>query len=172
MTRMDSTTKNNRKATAYHEAGHAVVSLHFNLPFESISVIEDKKSLGRYSRTFDQLPFDFNDFESEIDEFVKADIICDFAGISAETKFTGVENVEGAEQDFTNAVDKAFRLLGNGDDAYTLQIELRRQSELLFTNEHGDHTNLWKIVGLMAQELFMKKTLLFKECQEIYCRLK
>lgn len=36
-----------RAGAAYHEAGHAVVSLLLTLPFESISIVESDKSLGQ-----------------------------------------------------------------------------------------------------------------------------
>jgi ATP-dependent Zn protease len=32
--------------TAYHEAGHAVVALHHNLPVQRVSIVEDDDSHG------------------------------------------------------------------------------------------------------------------------------
>jgi hypothetical protein len=37
-------TNNPGRLTAYHEAGHAVVAVHYNLPIERVSIVEDDES--------------------------------------------------------------------------------------------------------------------------------
>jgi hypothetical protein len=97
-TAKDVSREKRRMATAYHEAGHAVVYWSRNRPFEYVTIKPGEGSLGHvkgFEHTFK-------------DGWVYVDaLLCTLAGNVAEKRLTGRSNNVGARSDFFKAIDYA-----------------------------------------------------------------
>lgn len=119
-------------STAYHEAGHAVIShiLRPNIKIEQITVMPRNKSLGFVSYNNDEIPAN-----SSFDD-IKNKILISFAGRVAEKKFAGESGVNtGASNDLEQASDLAFwavRNLGMSDIGY---VNLKNQTQSSYLSE-------------------------------------
>ena len=78
------------RATAYHEAGHAVAAEFFHVPYNSVSVVanREKGHLGILNTEPKQFNSYWGDLETK-DERERR-VIVSFAGLAAEAKFSGV----------------------------------------------------------------------------------
>lgn len=78
-------------ATAYHEAGHAIVALSFGRTVVKISIVRNTLRLGQV-----QLG---NARQRNANDFLDQEVMILLAGIASEAKHTGFYNWGGAEQD-------------------------------------------------------------------------
>lgn len=79
------------EATAYHEAGHAVIPLALGRPAQQISVLPDRDSLGQYE-------FGKNVFRPS-EDWLEREILIALGGIAAEAVYTGRYAWDGASRD-------------------------------------------------------------------------
>lgn len=138
-------------ATAYHEAGHAVMACHVNRPVQKVTVTpgnlqaggvrlgacEMKKGRSRASR-----------------DWIEDEVLIYFAGMVGESQFTGQYDLRGAHQD----LQMIRRLLR--DRAKTEKQLDRLERRLLDKTEHilGDEVHV-RAVSSIAQELVAKLTI-------------
>lgn len=133
-------------ATAYHEAGHAVVALALGRPVQKLSIKPAERWLGRCE-------FHKGRFAAYKD-LKEAQILILLAGLAAEARHTGRYGWDGAAHD----LDVVRSLLGTraGDDRRAERLE----SRLLDKTEHLlDRPELWLAVEQIAAELLRRTTI-------------
>lgn len=84
-------TNHDRQATAFHEAGHAVVALALGRSLQKVSIAPNELRLGLCKVA--------PGTSRPRQDFLEGEMQLLFAGIAAEAQFTGQYNVEGARQD-------------------------------------------------------------------------
>src|SRR6478752_7313930 len=82
-------------ATAYHEAGHAVVALALGRPVHRVSVLPNRDRLG-------QCEFRKGVFRPS-EDWVEREILIALAGMAAEAQHTGTYGWDEAERDLRYA---------------------------------------------------------------------
>lgn len=148
-------------ATAYHEAGHAVIAALLDIEVEYVTVEQTEDALGHMTH----LPF-ADDFRPDIwmdDDDVRvadARITIALAGREAEYLATGVENDEGAAHDYRGAIDLLDYMVGSNKELETELEKLRtRAVELLHER--------WSLVKLIAEALQQERTLTWVRIREL-----
>ena len=134
-------------ATAYHEAGHAVVAVALRMRVGSATIEPAGDYLGRVQTplTDAQLEtIEFGDGRGLIDRH----IACLFAGSVAEARVTGHVNHDGARQDYDTAFCFAFQFASYQE---TLDRGHAKAGDLI--TEH------WAAVAAVAEGLLASRTL-------------
>src|SRR5262245_41796279 len=96
-------TANQLKATAYHEAAHALAAFQFDIRVKRVTIIPDADSLGH---CLSQMPKSFNpelDLSATNKLRLEHRIIGLYVGAIAERRFTGRANRVGARSDRAHA---------------------------------------------------------------------
>jgi ATP-dependent Zn protease len=71
---------------AYHEAGHAVAARVLGIEVQSVSIVEDKGTLGR---SISPLPKDFDPYAEGAEEVMRSHLVAGVAGAASEELLTG-----------------------------------------------------------------------------------
>lgn len=167
-------------AVAYHEAGHAIAMLHFQLPFRLVSILPEGDSLGRVipGKPDDPGTMEFFDdwlegmdlYKQElVQEYVEPlhqlyDTLADMTGALAEKKVTGRYNYVGADSDHHNIADMALHWAGGAGaeaNAYVKWLQLRAQAFI-------DWDLRWLQIQRLAEALLERKELTFKEAYAVF----
>src|SRR5258708_5662043 len=126
-------------ATAYHEAGHAVVALALRRPVRGVSVLGDRDHLGSCeSRRGVFRPSE---------DWLEREILIALGGIAAEARLTGDYAWGGAARDRQYVRRLAVRRAGERQ-AERLERRLLARAENLLAQEGH-----WRAVELIAAEL-------------------
>ncbi len=142
-------------ATAYHEAGHAVMALALGRPIQKVTVAPNQNYLGacqiqkgRFKPTKDWL---------------EDEILILFAGMVAESQVTGRYCPRGASQDLRGI--RRYVLMRTSGDAQVDRLERR----LLDKAEHllADAAT-WKAVESIAAELLKCETISGRAARHFY----
>lgn len=107
------------EGTAYHEAGHAVITRHLGYPVHSVTIkpgddyqgaaLSDDPTYGRR--------LDLDNAESGTDDKMKHRVISALAGSVAEHRFSPEGfDLEGSSDDYKVVYDLVLSLGGGGDD--------------------------------------------------------
>lgn len=166
-------------ATAYHEAGHAVVGLCEWVPrrLVRVSIIPDAKeaTLGHTDRgksprvrDFERGPdgrprLFYREFDAEIDDKgrverrLKPRVISLFAGVLAEKRFTGHRhNWVGASDDIQWATEYIRWMT-------TSSRQAQKYTAYLWVVAEDTVARLWSNIEALAQELLTRKTMTARE---------
>jgi ATP-dependent Zn protease len=140
-----------RKATAYHEAGHAVMALSLGRPVQKVTISPGQMSVGGIR--LGACEIDKRRLKATKD-WLEDDALILLAGMVAEAHFTGEYCHAGAAQDLL-----AVRRLLPSRASNERQLE-RLQRRLLDKTEHqlSDETHA-KAIELIAHELLRKTTI-------------
>src|SRR5437868_7635904 len=92
------------EATAYHEAGHAVVALALDRPVQGVSILPERDHLGRCE-------FRKGVFRPS-EDWVEREILIALGGIAAEAIHTGTYGWNEAERDLQYVRDLAEQRAG------------------------------------------------------------
>lgn len=134
------------RATAYHEAGHAVMALALGRPIQKVTIAPNQNYLGacqiqkgRFKPTKDWL---------------EDEMLILFAGMVAESQVTGRYCPNGASQDLRGI--RRYALMRASGESQVERLERR----LLDKTEHllAD-TATWQAVELVAEELLKSETI-------------
>lgn len=142
-------------ATAYHEAGHAVIALALGCPVQKLSIKPAERWLGRCE-------FRKGRFAAYKD-LAEAQILILLAGLAAEARHTGRYGWDEAAHD----LDLVRSLLGAraADDRRAERLELR----LLDKTEHMlDRPELWLAVERVAAELLRRTTISGRTARHLF----
>ena len=159
------------KALAYHEAGHAIIALHFDFSFTEVSILESSQSLGRVVLNKFSLPVDCetnDDTRAMLDKFIQVIL----AGGIAESKFTGKKSKLD-----TDDLRKCYELteqywgrIQNVQQTYFEFMKALTASMFVSLNarEQKINSRLWKKVERIAKNLLKHKTINFEDVEKIY----
>lgn len=126
-------------ATAYHEAGHAVLALTLGRDVHRVSVLPKQDRLGRCE--FRKPP------SRPTEDWIEQEMLIALGGLAAEARFTGSYAWEEAARDLQQVRRLAAQRAGERR-AVRLEQRLLRKAEHLL----GDDGR-WRAVELIAAEL-------------------
>lgn len=132
-------------ATAYHEAGHAVIALMLGRPVQRVSIRAKEQTLGRCEFQKGRV--------RPSDDWLEREILIALAGLAAEARYTGQYAWAGAARDLQNVQQLARQRSGER------QAE-RLQKRMLSKVEHLlSQAATWRAVELIAEELLRSETI-------------
>jgi ATP-dependent Zn protease len=126
-------------ATAYHEAGHAVLALALGRPVHRVSILADRDGLGLCE-------FRKGVFRPSQD-WLEREILIALGGVAAEARHTGDYAWDAAGRDLQFVHDLAVQRAGERQ-AERLERRLLAKAEHLLAKEGH-----WQAVELIAAEL-------------------
>jgi ATP-dependent Zn protease len=127
------------EATAYHEAGHAVVALALGRPVHRVSVLADRDGLGLCE-------FRKGVFRPS-EDWLEREILIALGGVAAEARATGAYAWDAADRDLQYVRDLAVKRAGQRQ-AERLERRLLAKAEHLLAK--AGH---WRAVERIAAEL-------------------
>jgi len=145
------------EATAYHEAGHAIVALALGRPIHRVSVLPNRDRLGICE-------FRKGVFRPTKD-WLEEQILISFGGLAAEARRTGKYSWAEASHDLRYIRQLTKKRAGDRQ-AERLENRLLAKTENMLADEQ-----LWKAVEVVAAELILHGIIsgravrhLFEEC--------
>lgn len=148
-------------ATAYHEAGHAVIAMQLGRGFSRVSIQPDADSLGRtlysaFNRSFNP------DINSSTKTRLRIEqcIMCALAGPEAEAQFKGSSRGLGAHGDYKHAVDMASYECGSNEEitAYRKWLRAKTANKVKIS---------WGQIEAVAEALVERTSLTRKEAEQV-----
>ena len=144
------------EATAFHEAGHAVVALALDRPIHKVSVLPGKDLLG-------QCQFG-KGVHRPSDDWLEREILIALAGLAAEARHTGQYDRLAAGRDL-RLVRKLAMQRGGDRQADRLERRMLAKTE----NILADDAN-WRAVEAIAAELMKLGTISGRAARHLYDR--
>lgn len=141
-------------ATAYHEAGHAVIALALDRPIHKVTIQPDRDHLG-------WCKFDKGVFRPS-EDWVEREVLIALAGMAAEARYTGSYCEHGASRDLRFA---RKLLAGRAGDrrAERLERRLLAKVESLLADD-----DVWAAVEAIAAELLKSGTISGRAARHLY----
>src|SRR5947209_2611109 len=131
------------QATAYHEAGHAVVALVLGRPVHHVSILPDRERAG-------QCEFGKSVLRPS-EDWLEREILISLGGIAAEARHTGDYAWDGAARDQQYVRRLAVQRAGERQ-AERLQRRMLAKAENLLSKEGH-----WQAVERIAAELLLRR---------------
>ena len=143
-------------ATAYHEAGHAVVALALGRPVEQVTIVPDRTHLGLCE-------FGKGTFRPS-EDWLEREILIALGGIAAEAKHTGDYAWDAAHQDCQYVRRLAIERAGESR-AERLERRLLSKAEHLLADEGH-----WRAVELIAAALLKSRVISGRTARHLFER--
>jgi hypothetical protein len=143
------------EATAYHEAGHAVMALALGRPVACVSVRASRENLGICE--FGKAVF------RPSEDWLEREILISLAGLAAEARHTGEYCWESASKDNDFAEELALQRAGNPRKAQRLLRRLLSKAEHVLNQDAH-----WEAVERMAAELLRHGEISGRAARHIY----
>lgn len=144
------------QATAYHEAGHAVLALALGRPVQHISILPDGRFLG-------VCKFGKSVFRPS-EDWLERETLIALGGIAAEARYTGQYAWEGAAHDQRYV----FRLCV--ERAGERRAERLQRRMLALAEHHLSQEGNWLAVELIAAELILHRTISGRTARHLFER--
>jgi plasmid stabilization system protein ParE len=132
-------------ATAYHEAGHAVIALALDRPVHRVSVLPNRERLGQC------------EFRKGVtrpsDDWIEREVLIALAGLAAEARHTGTYGFEEADRDL-RYVRRLILQRSSPRQAERLERRMLSKVEHLLADEGH-----WRAVVAIAAELLKLGTI-------------
>src|SRR5947209_17945415 len=144
------------EATAYHEAGHAVVALALGRPVHHVSVLPDRELLG-------VCQFRKGVFRPS-EDWLEREMLIALAGMAAEARHSGAYNWDGAGRDRQYVRRLAVQRAGERQAERLERRMLAKVEHLLAQEGH------WRAVELIAAELLRCGTLSGRAARHLFER--
>jgi ATP-dependent Zn protease len=143
-------------ATAYHEAGHAVVALALGRPVHGVSVLPNRDRLGLCE-------FRKGVFRPS-EDWVEREILIALGGVAAEAIHTGAYGWDEAERDLRYVRDLAEQRAGRRQ-ADRLERRMLAKAEHLLAKPGN-----WRAVELIADELITRGEISGRAARDLFDR--
>jgi len=143
------------EATAFHEAGHAVMALALGRPVACVSVLPTRQFLGTCE--FGKAVF------RPSEDWLEREMLIALAGLAAEARFSGDYPWDGAARDQDYAEDLALQRAGTARKASRLLRRMLSKAEHLLAQEEN-----WRAVETMAAELLRVGEISGRAARHIY----
>jgi len=142
-------------ATAYHEAGHAIVALSLGRAVEKCTIVRNSIRLGavRLGKGRGQRQQDFFEIEAMIL----------LGGLVSEAKHTGKINWGGAQQDL-----RSLRRLTLARVSTDQQIERLERRLLDKTTHHLEQPGLWEAIEVVVAELIKQQAISGRSVRHLF----
>jgi ATP-dependent Zn protease len=144
------------EATAYHEAGHAVIALALGRPVQRVSILPDREHLGQCA--FRKAVF------RPSEDWLEREILIALGGIAAEARHTGHYAWHGAHRDRQYVRRLAVQRAGERQ-AGRLERRLLAKAEHLL-----DQAGHWPAVELIAAELLRRGAVSGRAVRDLFGR--
>lgn len=142
------------EATAYHEAGHAVMALALGRPVTEVSVMPDRERAGFCH--FGKSP------TRPSEDWLEREMLISLAGVAAEARFTGEYDWAAAGRDLQQ-VRKFAESRAGEKRAERLERRLLAKAEHLLSQDDN-----WQAVTLIAAELIRLGTISGRAARHLY----
>jgi hypothetical protein len=139
------------KATAYHEAGHAVMALFLGRPIQKVTIAPGKSAIGDPHLGMCHIKKEPGKGSKD---WFEDEIMILLAGMVAESQITGQYCAAGAAQDL-RYVRRFLQSRAESDR----QIERLERRLLSKTENHLSDATLWTAVESIAAELLKSETI-------------
>jgi len=143
-------------ATAYHEAGHAVLAFLLDRPVKGVSILPSRDHLGICE--FGKAVF------RRSEDWLEREILIALGGIAAEARFTGIYAWDGAARDQQYVRRLAEQRAGESR-AEKLERRLLAKAEHLLAKEGP-----WRAVELIAAELLQHREISGRTARHLFER--
>ena len=144
------------EATAYHEAGHAVLALALGRPVQRVSALPNRERLGQC------------DFRKGVvrpsEDWLEREILIALGGVAAEARHTGTYAWDMADRDLQYVRDLAVRRAGERQ-AERLERRLLAKAEHLLAQEGH-----WRAVELIAADLIQRGVISGRAARHLFDR--
>jgi Peptidase family M41 len=155
-----------RMATAYHEAGHAVLAYSLGRAFTRVSIAADGHTLGRCSF---RRPGDWFRPDLRIDgatrRRLEERIMISLGGPESEARYTGRYDEEGAQEDLERAIDHACFMTDDEAEASAYVVWLRLRTLNLMRR-----SEFWPGVTALAHALLSHEEIGYRRARSIIGR--
>jgi ATP-dependent Zn protease len=142
--------------TAYHEAGHAVISLALGRPVRSVSILPNRELLG------------LCEFGKSVvrpsEDWLEREMLIALGGLAAEARFTGEYSFNGAARDLQYVRRLAVQRAGERRAERLERRMLSRAEHLLSQEAH------WKAVELIVAELLLRGEISGRAARHLFDR--
>jgi ATP-dependent Zn protease len=143
------------EATAYHEAGHAVVALALGRPVHRISILADRERLGTCE--FGKPVF------RPSEDWLEREALIALGGLAAEARFSGVYELVGATKDRRYVASLALQRTADARKAVRLERRLLSKTEHLLAQDAN-----WRAVEGIAAELLRAGTISGRAARHLF----
>jgi hypothetical protein len=140
-------------AVAYHEAGHAVLAYANGFGCQSVSIVPDSTSAGRFdARPLEQAVRFDHEVDRQTERLARMVGVVFLAGFAAELRLTGIENWNGADDDRRRTFDLCMNLRGPEREVSELFEELLEQANAAVRTHRK-----WAAIRRIATELVERR---------------
>jgi hypothetical protein len=159
---MSKSNKRKLEATAYHEAGHAVVALHLRHAVKRVSIIPDHDTLGWVLGR--KVP---GWFEPDVERdgrhrnWIQEEVQVLFAGGLAEARWTGRQNHVGAAHDYQMIDRLTENACGSEEGIHAYRVWLRECARDLVNQ-------WWFIIEHMAAVLMLEREISGRHARQVW----
>ena len=156
------------RATAYHEAGHAVAAFLLDRPFRRVSIIQDEEGHGHvlYRKFHKRFDPEYGSNPQKARFQIERAIITLMAGGEAERVHTGRRNNLGSSSDDETARDLATYIVPDwGDELVAYLKWLRIRTRNLLKSPRN-----WRAVEELAEALMEKGEMSAAEAKDTIIR--
>lgn len=141
-------------ATAYHEAGHAVVALALGRPVHKVSILADQVHLGHCEFRKGNI--------KPTDDWLEREMLIALGGLAAEAIFTGHYAWAQARKDLIYVQRLAEQRGGEKGAQKIARRALSKVEHLLSQESH------WQAVQVIAAELLRVKTISGRSARHLF----
>ena len=142
-------------ATAYHEAGHAVIALALGRPLQRVTIIPGKTHAG--IDTLGQCQIQKGRFRPSKDG-LEDEVLILFAGMAAEAQITGEYSTAGATQDL-RAIRRWVQSRAGGErQVARLERRLLDKTEYMLSDKATWQAVEWIVAALLEHQMISGRT--------------
>jgi hypothetical protein len=139
------------KATAYHEAGHAVMALELGRPIHKVTIVPGQSDIGLKR---DGVCHIKKGRSKASKDWLEDEVLILFAGLVAEARWTGTYNFPGATQDLRQ-IRRYSLMRADGEK----QIERLERRWFQKTEHYLSDPVLWSATETIAESLLQSQTI-------------